>query len=53
MVDQDHLGNVRMVLTDEQQTDAYPAATMETATATTEEIYYSNLPATRVTLPSD
>jgi len=48
----DHLGNVRMVLTEEQKTDGYPAATMETATATTEETYYSNLPATRVTLPA-
>jgi hypothetical protein len=47
----DHLGNVRMVLTEQQQTDMYPAATMETATATIEETYYSNLPATRVTLP--
>jgi RHS repeat-associated protein len=48
----DHLGNNRMVLTEEQQTDQYPAATMETATATTEEAYYSNLPATRVTVPT-
>jgi hypothetical protein len=48
----DHLGNVRVVLTEEQKTDMYPAATMETATATTEETYYSNLPATRVTLPT-
>jgi RHS repeat-associated protein len=48
----DHLGNVRMTLTEEQKTDAYPAATMETANATTEETYYSNLPSTRVTLPS-
>jgi hypothetical protein len=29
----DHLGNVRVVLTEEQKTDMYPAATMETATA--------------------
>lgn len=43
----DHLGNVRMILTDEQQTDMYPAATMETATAAVEEAIYSNLPATR------
>ncbi|MBI3720206.1 MAG: hypothetical protein HY252_16635 [Sphingobacteriales bacterium] len=43
----DHLGNIRMVLTDETKTDAYPAATMETATATTEETYYTNLPQTR------
>ncbi|NJO25925.1 MAG: hypothetical protein HC867_09440 [Bacteroidia bacterium] len=48
----DHLGNVRMTLTEEQKIDSYPAATMETASATTEETYYSNLPATRVTLPS-
>jgi RHS repeat-associated protein len=41
-----------MVLTEEQQTDMYPAATMETASSTTEEAFYSNLPATRVDLPS-
>ena len=34
------------------RTDMYPAATMETATATTEETYCGNLPATRVTVPS-
>ena len=48
----DHLGNVRVLLTEEQQTDMYPAATMETATATIEETYYSNLPATRIDVPS-
>jgi RHS repeat-associated protein len=48
----DHLGNVRMVLTEEQQTDAYPAASMETATATVEESFYSNLPATRIDAPT-
>ena len=41
-----------MTLTDEQKSDMYPAATMETATATNEEKYYSNLPATRVALPT-
>ena len=48
----DHLGNVRMVLTDEAQTDQYPAATMEDATTAAEETYYSNLPATRVNPPA-
>src|SRR6202165_3375331 len=48
----DHLGNVRMVLTEEQKTDAYPAATMETAQGTAEEALYANVSATRVDLPS-
>lgn len=39
----DHLGNVRMVLTDEQRTDTYDPATMETATAGNEEQLYANL----------
>jgi RHS repeat-associated protein len=47
----DHLGNTRMVLTDEQQTDRYPAATMETGDSATENLYYSNLDSTRSTLP--
>ncbi|MBS1665195.1 MAG: hypothetical protein JST68_29385 [Bacteroidetes bacterium] len=49
----DHLGNTRMVLTDEQKSDLYPAATMETASSTTEEIYYTGLENTRTALPSD
>jgi RHS repeat-associated protein len=49
----DHLGNVRVVLTEEQQTDMYPVATMETANATIEETYYSNLPATRENTPAE
>ncbi|MBL7732001.1 MAG: hypothetical protein JNM88_12545, partial [Chitinophagaceae bacterium] len=48
----DHLGNVRMVLTEEQKTDAYPAASMETAQATTEEALYANLPQTRTNKPA-
>ncbi len=47
----DHLGNVRMVLTEEQQTNAYPVASMETGNAATENLYYSNLDATRADKP--
>jgi RHS repeat-associated protein len=43
----DHLGNVRMVLTDEQKTDAYPPASMETAQSSTEDSLYSNIENTR------
>jgi hypothetical protein len=48
----DHLGNTRMVLTDEQQTDAYPVASMETATADSEKLYYSNIDETRADKPA-
>ncbi len=36
----DHLGNVRMVLTDERQVDAYPVASLEEATLSKEKQYY-------------
>jgi len=39
----DHLGNVRMVLTEQQQTDAYPVASLETDSISKEKIYYSGL----------
>jgi hypothetical protein len=48
----DHLGNVRMVLTEEQKVDAYPAATSEPATIATEELFYGNLSNTQVNKPS-
>jgi RHS repeat-associated protein len=48
----DHLGNTRMVLTDEQQTDRYPAATMESGAAATENLFYSKLDNTRTALPA-
>ncbi len=48
----DHLGNTRVVLTEEQKPDVYPPATMETAQAATEEALYANLPETRADKPS-
>ncbi len=44
----DHLGNVRMVITTEQQTDEY-IATMEAASATKEEALFKNVETTRTT----
>jgi len=37
----DHLGNTRMVLTEEQQVDAYPVASLEANTLNNEKIYYA------------
>jgi uncharacterized protein (DUF433 family) len=39
----DHLGNVRMVLTDEQTVDDYPTVTMEDANEATESLYYTGV----------
>lgn len=36
----DHLGNVRMVLTDEEEQSAYPAASLETTSVDKEKAYY-------------
>lgn len=44
----DHLGNIRMVLTDEQQTDAYPVASLESTPLATEKLFYSGLDSGRV-----
>jgi RHS repeat-associated protein len=43
---------VRMVLKSETKTDQYPAATMETAQASSEEALYSNISTTRVAKPA-
>ena len=40
----DHLGNVRMVLTEEQPSDCYPAATLEDSRVATEEKVYNIIP---------
>jgi len=44
----DHLGNTRMVLTEETQTDAYPDASLEDATIATERLYYASLDSGRI-----
>ncbi len=48
----DHLGNVRMLLTDEEKPDAYIAATMEVATIAEENKYYGGLPTNPAAKPS-
>lgn len=48
----DYLGSTRMVLSEEYKTDAYPAATMETAESSLEESLYSNISQTRTDKPS-
>jgi RHS repeat-associated protein len=48
----DHLGNVRMVLTEEEKTITYPPASMEMAQSATEEALYANVSTTRDDLPS-
>jgi RHS repeat-associated protein len=46
-----HLGNVRVVITEEQKVDPYPAATMEVAQTATEESIYTGLNTTRIDKP--
>jgi RHS repeat-associated protein len=48
----DHLGNVRTVITEQQRNDAYPACTMELIDSNVNNRYYSNVSATRSSLPS-
>ncbi len=48
----DYEGNTRMILTDEQRTDAYPMATMEVGDSAQENLYYANLDATRTAISS-
>ena len=50
--EKDHLGNVRMVLTDEVKSDMYPAATMEVAAISNESTFYGNLTNTQQDKPT-
>jgi RHS repeat-associated protein len=47
----DHLGNVRVVITEEQQQDIYPAATLEPALVATESGFYT-IDASKIVLNS-
>jgi RHS repeat-associated protein len=49
--EKDHLGNVRMVLTEEKDTALYPAVTFEDATLTNEQLYYENVDVQRTARP--
>ena len=44
----DHLGNVRMVLTEEKDTSFYPPASLETVQLATERIFYNKIDSGRV-----
>ncbi|MGB8192055.1 MAG: RHS repeat-associated core domain-containing protein, partial [Chitinophagaceae bacterium] len=46
--EKDHLGNVRVVLTEQRDTAAYPEASMETANLGRDTLYYSKVSATRI-----
>lgn len=48
----DHLKNVRMVLTEEEQIDSYPVASMEAGTAAVENTFYANIEETRADKPA-
>lgn len=47
----DHIGNVRMVLTDEQQKDVYPVADFEDTSVAKASMYYENINVQRTTRP--
>jgi RHS repeat-associated protein len=49
----DHLGNVRMVLTEEQKKDPYPAVTFEDVNLANEQVYYENVDVQRTARPGE
>ena len=48
----DHLGNTRVVVTEQSQTDAYPDASLEEATLASESLYYAGEDTGRVAISS-
>jgi RHS repeat-associated protein len=50
--EKDHLGNVRVVLTEQRDTATYPEASMETANLSRDTLYYSKIAETRVAKPT-
>ncbi len=51
--EKDHLGNIRTILTDQQQRDMYPEVTFEDATTSLEQVYYDNAGLEKATRPTD
>ena len=49
----DHLGNVRMVLTEEHQNALYPAVSFEDANVANEQVYYEKVDEQRVLRPQE
>jgi RHS repeat-associated protein len=47
----DYLGNVRMVLTEEQKQDQYPLVSFEDAAISSEQVYYEKVDVERTTRP--
>lgn len=48
----DHLSNLRMILTEQQQTDRYPVASMELSQAAAEQALYQRIRETRALKPA-
>ncbi len=49
----DHLGNVRMILTEELQKNMYPGVQFETGTTANEQLYYENADVGKTARPGD
>jgi len=50
--EKDHLGDTRVVLTDQAETDAYPTCTMEVSNEASDTMYFENVNTTRYPISS-